>query len=257
MKTENKVRPILFATEMVQSLMRGNKRQTRRVIKESFNGCWTGGPHPCPNEPVVAYPGEVYSMEGEPDVTVECDKVYAIFHCSTLDAVAYCPYGKPGDILYVRETWSETVNIERIPGFPWRPHIITDNGSSGSYQKAYIYAADGYFQWLDEDGAMTEKSYWKPSIHMPKKAARIWLRITNIRVERLQDISEEDAKAEGVPERLLVEGTTDGSYWSYGFNCLWNEINGLESWNINPWVWVIEFEPLTQEEIEPIKQLKP
>jgi hypothetical protein len=76
---------------------------------------------------------------------------------------------------------------------------------------------------------------------MFKKDARIWLEVTDIRVERLQEISEEDAKAEGVPERYLNQTTSDGSNYVYGFNCLWNEINGIEGWNENPWCWCISF----------------
>jgi len=140
-------------------------------------------------------------------------------------------YGQPGDVLWVRETY-----------FPVFKHI---HAPLFQGQSKYMYKADEAF---------IGEHKWKPSIHMPKAAARIWLQITNVRVERLHDISQEDAKAEGI-ERISIDNIgyrwkdyepTDSwylfavaSFWS-----LWRKINGVDSYNANPWVWVIEFQPI-------------
>lgn len=135
-----------------------------------------------------------------------------------------CPYGQVGDILWIRESFSK---VE----FKDKPIL-------------YLFKANPDHQSMK----------WKPSIHMPKVAARIWLRITNVRVERLQDISEEDAKAEGIDE--LFDSSVEERWKNYGlepynkplnnpassFMTLWWRINGMDNWDANPWVWVIEFE---------------
>lgn len=144
--------------------------------------------------------------------------------------VIKCHYGKIGDVLWVRETFMPVTSFceERV-------------------ESGYAYKA------TDVDWG--EYAKWKPSIFMPKEAARIWLRITNICVERLQDISEEDAIAEGV-ERCSHYPKIDG--WKYygkekgwylgsaisSFKSLWQSINGEQSWNDNPYVWVVEFEQI-------------
>ncbi|MDO8997221.1 MAG: hypothetical protein Q7U77_11390 [Sediminibacterium sp.] len=136
-----------------------------------------------------------------------------------------CPYGQVGDILWVRESF--------ISGYE------CDEGSfntdeDGEYIPVLKYKADREsFDWYDGNSDFPcEKIPWKPSIHMPKSACRIFLKITNVRVERLQDISEEDAIAEGIAS----------------FKSLWQSINGEKSWDDNPWVWVIEFERIEKPE---------
>jgi hypothetical protein len=233
---EVKERPILFSTPMVRAILEGRKTVTRRIIKESFNGCLTnGGPHPCPNDPVVIYPGEVLESPCHPGekITVDCPQVRAIFHCSTLDAVAKCPYGKPGDALWVRETWTNAWLGARMRG-------------SGDY----VYKAD-----IDLIGC--EVSSWKPSIFMPRAACRLRLQIQSIGVERLQDITEEDAFREGIDadnedyeeaEHYQLGGSPiqGGSPARFAFIALWQRINGAESWDANPWVWRIQFKKLTE-----------
>jgi hypothetical protein len=134
------------------------------------------------------------------------------------------PYGQVGDVLWVRETYLNFNSVDETPN--------------------YIYKAD--HPNFHVNFASGER--WKPSIHMPKSACRIWLKITNVRVERLQKISEQDAMIEGV-EILNVPawkdyidsfGYCESAYES--FKTLWQSINSEESWNDNPWVWVIEFE---------------
>lgn len=164
-----------------------------------------------------------------------------------------CPYGQPGDRLWVKETYQPIWATEE-PG-DWK----TGEG----YKIGYV-ATDGIQEWVDEtqgEGELTNKC--KPSIFMPRWASRITLEIVSIRVERLQDISNEDSIAEGLtPERASLQCPEQdkripplGSAWScpggntiYGpsmatwaYRELWERINGPGSWDANPWVWVVEF----------------
>lgn len=124
----------------------------------------------------------------------------------------------PEDMLWVRETWCMEFIDENLHG------------------EKYSFKADG-----NELVTINDKSPWKPSIHMPKEASRIWLQVMNIKIERLQEISEDDAKAEGA---LPVE-CGPVACCKCGFSELWKTINGAESWQSNPWVWVIEFKVLS------------
>jgi hypothetical protein len=125
-----------------------------------------------------------------------------------------CPYGQPGDKLWVRETW-EPVPVET----------------------ASIYENESRSEIKIRFKADTEDSFnrWHPSIHMPKASARIWLEITNVRVERLQEITDQDAYAEGAAKKGIHDNP------AARFKILWYKINGKDSWNANPWVWVVEF----------------
>jgi hypothetical protein len=154
----------------------------------------------------------------------------------------YCPFGTVGDRLWVRETWAE--------------------GFIGGVGDTIIYRADN--PDFDKDFLLNGK--WKPSIHMPRLASRITLEITGVRVERLQDISEEDAIAEGVKCEVYDQGKPisacwynyqedlfDGSFNSPeaidSFRTLWDSINAKKHpWQSNPWVWVVEFKHLRGED---------
>lgn len=129
------------------------------------------------------------------------------------------PFGQVGDRLYVRETWQSCKANE---GYPLP--------ESRLIKKSYVnYRADGC-QWHNESNSVP----WKPSIHMPKKYARIWLEITDIRVERVQDITEDQAEGEGFCSRLSMnESAVDM------FETVWESI--YKNWDQNPWVWAIEF----------------
>ncbi len=141
----------------------------------------------------------------------------------------FCPFGQPGDLIWVRETWQ----------WDWKDLAKRD-------EKYYYFRATAGDEYL----AYGEK--WKPSTHMPKEAARIWLKVTDIKVERLQDISEEDAVREGV---WLDDSVYPAGYTVYGmphwatakdcFEQLWKQINGPESWNSSPWVWALSFEVIS------------
>jgi hypothetical protein len=137
-----------------------------------------------------------------------------------------CPHGKVGDLLWVRENWA--FHLQSI-------------GSATDEDGPFVYAADEFAQQYRLDDK------WTPSIHMPRFASRILLEIVSVRVERLNDISEADARAEGISR------TKDGAFHveddkfrapsaKESYARLWESINGEGSWNTNPWVWVVEFE---------------
>lgn len=168
---------------------------------------------------VAKLPGD---MTKEPGVSgILCDGVLRIYDAEDMGPTVHipCPYGKSGDRLWVRETAIPTAH-----GVIYRADI------EDSVEAAGIGAMYGG---------------WKPSIHMPRVSSRITLEINQVRVERLQDITEEDAKAEGVEcERDGWKSYIGGSHVAYAFTSfgsLWESINGPESWDANPWVWVIEF----------------
>ena len=195
-----KERPILFSTDMVRAIIDGRKTQTRRVVKRVGNdegfvlqdygsGWW----------PYRSIDGESGLYQGKDGYDLE--------------SPINCPYGLPGDRLWVRETWA--------------PHP--------DYSNHAVYRADY--------GVEFDCERWRPSIHMPRWASRILLEIVRVRVERLQDISEADAIAEGCPIEspdpfVPGHGSASASGW---YSDLWEKINGAGSWAANPWVWVVEF----------------
>jgi hypothetical protein len=233
-------KPILFNTEMVRAILEGRKTMTRRVVK------------PQPPEGIGPIVGpEMF----EPAIT---DKYGELKEGKPIFGVydewgewgTKCPY-QPGDTLWVRETWAnyQTVNYIRRPD--GRAFSEVSDGLAA-------YKADGFdsIQDLKDhirlmsdsslEAVLVDGDRWKPSIHMPQWAARLFLTVKDVRIERLQEITEEDAEAEGVkPFPYDPEGDiwTDGKYRT-AFNYLWNQINGWNpnAWDANPWLWVISFE---------------
>ena len=194
-----KERPILFSAPMVRALLAGTKTQTRRVMKPQLVYGTVAGLFNSWYLPRSEGGGTLYPNGKE--------KILGL-----------CPYGQPGDRLWVRETFA------RIDG-QTRPWIETD------YQATYTHG--------DRLGdTLGIKKRWTPSIHMPRHASRITLEVTGVRVERLQNISEADAIAEGVRNSLHLPG---GRFARENFEHLWWTVNGDGSWESNPWVWVIEF----------------
>lgn len=179
-----KERPILFSGEMVRAILEGRKTQTRRVVKGMALDALA--PH-------MFTPEYVANPEN-----------------------SYCPYGNPGDQLWVRETWCKFGN-------------------------GIIYRADygsGFTPISDGIGGP-----WKPSIHMPRSASRLSLEITKIRVERVNDISMDDCFAEGIPSQ--GGNSSDGpTRMQMKFADLWDSLNEKRgfAWHTSPWVWVIEFQ---------------
>ncbi|HBY2263142.1 TPA: morphogenetic protein [Klebsiella pneumoniae] len=225
-----KERGMIFNGEMVRAILDGRKTQTRRPVKfpvlDKNLGCELAG-----NE-----------LAGE------------------LSAGNYLnsAFGKPGDRIWVRETWGvvshafseDGLMIDWVPDRPATAihEMLFGNGYYSGYA---IYAVDGDFTWGDDDSYEDGRSCWKPSIHMPRAASRILLEITDVRVERLNAISEEDATAEGVPPAGSLLPDYPGTFLTpkgdfatakVAFQRLWESIYGEESWNANPWVWVISFE---------------
>ncbi|HCY85364.1 MAG TPA: hypothetical protein DHV36_09550 [Desulfobacteraceae bacterium] len=155
------------------------------------------------------------------------------------------PYGGPGDFLYVREMWKPYLNDQGSEGFTRIILFPADNES--------IPVPEQYYGWFDDKEKLGY--HGRPSIHLPKWASRIWLRVKGLRVERLQDITETDAVAEGIQAYVYEYGSL-----GYGtqklalgamhhnavgaFSFLWDLINGSRGygWDENPWVWVVEFE---------------
>ena len=192
------IKPILFNTEMVRAILDGRKTVTRRVVK--------------PQPRAIYHNGKVYDDDG----------MYVVAENQNGGVEQIEPPYRPGDILYVRETWTQDGDVFR-------------------------YKAGFYDQ----------NRRWHPSIHMPREAARIFLRVTEVRVERLHEITEEQARAEGVKGWMAA---TDRD-WDKNPNHLlafrhaWNSTlkksdRALYGWEANPWVWVIEFERISREEAE-------
>ena len=195
----NKERPILFNEPMVHALLAGRKTQIRRVVKcpKGMEDIWQDGQGHFDIQPRYNKPGyEMWDWE-----TDECNKTPLV-----------CPNGRPGDRLWVKETFRYTPQLET------KIKYRADYGGS-------------FLSVLAESMAT-----WKPSIHMPRAASRILLEIKAVRCERLQDISEADAVAEGYTGyRPSQDEPTDQYRRAL-------PVNGPGAWATNPWVWVVEFQ---------------
>lgn len=207
-----KERPILFSAPMVRAILDGRKTQTRRVDKYMAK-------FPPAMPPELGLLAK--SKNGEPLLTAAWDATNGKFTAS------FCPYGKPGDRLWVRETW-------RLPSPRWDGPALFPFPSDISRR----YEAD------EAVSGLTYRGEWgkgRPSIHLPRKLSRINLEITGVRVERLNDISDVDALAEGVSPDMDIKWQSGDDTPRGMFGELWESINGPGSWDENPWVWVIEF----------------
>lgn len=230
--------PILFNGKMVRAILEGRKTQTRRVVKHDLqrlgDGEWYAFDHKGINYRVNA----------------RHTTVAAWAHL-----LQFCPYGQPGDRLWVREA---TINVEEH-GYVGPVYVESEYGRD-VLDYGLAPAPD------DMTEVEPEELRKRPSIHMPRSMSRILLEITNVRVERLQDISPDDAIEEGlkaitkdgktvkygIPDHDGQPGTDDIGWpwqeWRISpvdtFRHLWESINGAGSWAANPWVWVIEFRKL-------------
>lgn len=225
--------PILFKSDMVRAILDERKTQTRRVIKD---------------QPIPNHRGRFNFTQYTDDEGIE-----SFWQNAPLWHTRF-PFGKVGDQLWVRETWGNVSNSYDNDGFAidWIPNRpakeINEMPFGGGYYLGHvIYRADGEFEWCgDDDGGGEPRSAWHPSIHMPREASRIQLEITSIRIERLQEISEEDAIAEGARpiecdhiRRSCEDIGCYGDTAKASFRGIWESTGG--DWNANPWVWVIEF----------------
>ncbi|RQZ50896.1 hypothetical protein [Burkholderia sp. Bp9099] len=206
-------RPIFFSGPMVRAILDGRKTQTRRIAipKRSCIDFIGGGPKDDPdwNDPSCwgfedPNTGFWWTLRGNEE-------------CHQLP----CPQGKPGDRLWVRETWN------------WEKNAI---GSKRDEDGPFAYAAS------PTHGSSIDGK-WHPSIHMPRFASRITLEITGVRAERLQSISDADAEAEGVDFLRHVPNADETLNARGLFRCLWDGLNATRGhgWDANPWVWVVEF----------------
>jgi len=234
-------RPILFNADMVRAVLDGRKTQTRRIMKVQ------------PESNQFGLRRIIASAERSDTGKYHWTESNATGN-HIRSAPFSCPFGAVGDRLWVKETWSvvshafddDGLMIDYVPDRPAKA-VHEKPFGRGYYSGHAIYAADGGFTWGDDDGCVDGRSCWKPSIHMPRWASRITLEITGVRVERLWDITEDDAKAEGCTFEALrfKPGTREaeemGHTAVYQFGGLWQSIYGEESWQANPWVWVVEF----------------
>ncbi|MBZ6397243.1 MULTISPECIES: hypothetical protein [Pantoea] len=222
-------RPIIFNADMVRAVLDGRKTQTRRIMREQ--------PEVIPKEDEFDQPGFWIPFNAGKTMVRNEDMYIA------------CPFGLKGDRLWVRETWSvvshafddDGLMIDYAPDRPAKA-VHEKPFGRGYYSGHAIYAADGGFTWGDDDGCVDGRSCWKPSIHMPRWASRITLEITGVRVERLNSMTESDALAEGCNGgHDSIPGYMYSATPHEHFHHVWQSIYGADSWQANPWVWVIEF----------------
>ncbi|CAH3872561.1 hypothetical protein ABK836_20115 [Enterobacter hormaechei] len=213
-------RGMIFNSEMVRAILDGRKTQTRRIIKDC-----TVGRDPISKfiqvgkKFIGCYPEDV------PELIREC-----------------CPYGVPGDRIWVRETFQGPLfDFEQMEAYQ-------EDSSKFKKPEFCVYKADGKPapEFFDADDNL--HCGWRPSIHMPRWASRITLEITGVRVEQLKSISEEEARSEGVARlregfwKHYQPGWTQHQLSARGsFATLWDSIYGFGDWDRNPWVWVVEF----------------
>ena len=215
-------RPILFSGEMVRAILSGRKTQTRRIMK------------PQPDSEPTAVESVALTKTNSKGIASPGKEVFGAYGD---DWFCKCPYGAPGYRLWVRETWG-----------------LHDTEPQDGPKNARVY-------YRSTDGERHDLRYqlWRPSIHMPRWASRITLEITDIGVERLKDISNEDCTAEGITAIGKGVRMSDGTYAQAGryetkastvrqlYSELWESINGPGSWEKNPWVWVVTFEVIEGE----------
>lgn len=201
---------------MVSAIIAGRKTQTRRVAKVNDADC---------------KPGFITPNAGFTPRRIA-------------EHAAYCPYGQPGDRLWARETWQYADWTE--DGYPWVRYradgfkVCIDRGISEEWAERLsdIWAGLSKDENYKIDNRAADRR-WRPGIHMPRWACRLVLEIAAVRVERLQEIGQDDAGAEGV---LYELHQYDDNVHAY--RALWESINGAGSWNANPWVWVVSFKSM-------------
>ena len=196
-----KERGILFSAPMVRALLAGRKTQTRRALQtQPASGIWTGRAYrdKAGQTPVFIAGWVTPAADGS--------------------TACICPYGVPGDRLWVRESFSGDHMYAAEPPSAWGLN-------------------DPIWYWADGNPITGDWTKPKPSIHMPRFASRITLDVTDVRVERLQDISAADCWAEGISHSPDVNPVHE-------YKDLWDQINGAGSWDANPWVWVVAFRRL-------------
>ena len=208
----SRFKPILFSAPMVQAILDGRKTQTRRIVK-----------------PQPTYLPITTTLENHESILKD------YLNSGINKNIFKSQKIKIGDILWVRETWQQECELIQIAGGDWSNAYLNATGN-------YVYKSDNII--LPSETETFSK--WKPSIFMPKEACRIFLKVTNVRVERLNDISEGDAISEGIiskNEKLFFDYENKTFHYlspQNSFKSLWNSIN--KNWEENPFVWVYTFE---------------
>lgn len=221
-------KPILFSAPMVRAIIAGKKTQTRRVVK----------PQPIERPGMNCTRLVFLDRKGR-------EKLDEAIESSSQLRNALCPYGGPGSLLWVRETWMEEYDPHSVKPYdpPRYIYAATHEG-----EDPILMDGDGFAKYR-KDGTL--RSPWCSPLRMPRVASRLSLRVLSVRVERVQDITREDAKAEG----FWPSPSSGLEMWNgrmYGnaqlaFQACWQEINEKRApWSSNPWVWVVEFERVAQ-----------
>jgi hypothetical protein len=203
-------KPIIFQDAMIRALLEGHKTQTRRVVKPQPKGELSRNPSTCFGRDAAAFKKPTPTSQG----------LYPV----------RCPYGQPGDLLWVREAWNTNTAGAR-PGF------------------GIAYRAD----WPDAESIPVK---WRPSIHMPRWASRLTLRLTDVRVERVQDIREGDAEAEGIEPPTAPEAT-GATYRGAFLERVHSGQSPLSKHGLDAWVWVLEFEVIHKNVVQAVRDLAP
>lgn len=216
-----KERPILFSGPMVRSLLAGTKTQTRRAVK-------------FPKWADASEDLEFSSDDGLPAALCGETGCYS-------DLI--CPYGVPGELLWVREAWRTAKCLDELS-----PAEIGNKCVEAGYTRPWAplrFEADGVESNWSGFGSTEKREQpgrYRNSQFMPRWCSRITLRITDVRAQRLQEISEADAIAEGCPAVSVYDLDCDSVAPSKHYRDLWESINGAGSWAENPWVWALSFE---------------
>ena len=240
------LKPIFFNTLMTQATMYDKKTQTRRPVKfpEGLEMNLPDG------NMSIEFLGPALHLD------IIDNTVYNFFCKPELYIEMKAPYVK-NDLLYVRETWNYGYierSDEELNNEHWFEPLKYNDSNIGDFlrsQSKFYYKADAE-DWYDEVGMK-----WKPSIHMPKEAARTFLEVKNVRIERIQDMTDEDAKAEGANFDLTQPSFNVGVEEKMKrstlerFQKIWSSItqNPNYSWKANPWVWVIDFERVEKPQL--------
>lgn len=214
--------PMLYSRPMVQATIARRKTKTRRVIK----------PQP-------------------PEQFLNHGNAIAFVTDKTLNHTVHCPYGKPGDLIWVKESFYAYGHWTTITDNTGKRKSIFQDLTRDNFY-LHQYAAE----WQPKKVAKKGELGWhkRSSLFMPKRIARIWLKINDVNVQRIQDITPMDSEAEGIKmlsggtfwwQNYLNEGLPGFKSAVQSFKSLWQSINGKDSWNENPWVWVIEFKLLS------------
>lgn len=224
-------RPILFSAPMVRALLDGRKTQTRRIVKRQFPG-------DAEPEQMSRVSAEGFQIDGHSGQWWDAVT-------GSAEAAIRCPYGVPGDTLWVRESWALHERFADVG------RVVYAATASRSWTEAH---RDFPIDVVGDRKARPFQEGFKPSILMPRWASRLTLEITDVRVERLQDISDEDAIAEGItvsPDDPTLWLQYGGKSWDdqgvwltdlrRSYCSLWSQINGADSWAANPWVWAVSF----------------